>query len=94
MSIHTSQKDHITIAQAVEKELIHFSTLGTVITEIPERFCSVNPQLLKYIRNRDCWNGTALGRYAIDLKKSQLYYSYLVCSSFSCFKLCLLLRHF
>ena len=60
MSIHTSQKDHITIAQAVEKELIHFSTLGTVITEIPERFCSVNPQLLKYIRNRDCWNGDSI----------------------------------
>ena len=63
ISTHTAQKDHTTIAQATEKEINHFSILGTLIKEIPEMFCSVNPQLLKYIRNRDCWNGTALGRY-------------------------------
>ncbi len=59
-AVKTNLKD------AIKKDMICYTDIKTVLSEVDETMCDVNPKHLKYIRNNNCWNGThSKGRYAI-----------------------------
>ena len=73
---------HERFLQVIDKELIYFSEMEKMLLEVPEYVCSVDPRLLQYIRNSDCWNGTALGRYNSLSLSAILYFQILLASAY------------
>ena len=51
------------ILAAVRKDLECFSDLQSLLLELPEEMCGVNPHHIAYMRDKECWNGTDRGRY-------------------------------
>lgn len=52
------------ILAAVRNDLECFKDLQSLLLELPEEMCGVNPHHLAYMRDKECWNGTDRGRQA------------------------------
>ena len=46
------------ILPAIQDDLSCFGDLQSLLLQLPEEMCGVNPHHLAYMRHRECWNGT------------------------------------
>lgn len=47
---------------ALHNDFKCFRDLESLLVQLPEEICGIDPNHLAYIRTQECWNGTARGR--------------------------------
>jgi hypothetical protein len=71
MHVNHSSVSH-NLMSSLQDDLKCFNEVETLLLQLPEAICDVNPRHLMYIQRDYCWNGTAFGRYIVTVWETHL----------------------